>query len=217
MANPFKLLFELRALWFVLFYGVLAAVFLLKERYSLRKPFLAGFFALLCLTVLVGTPFLPFMAWDKFSNTYPTVETEYELRVFTEDGRDLVYDIRATLGTDGVNEEYLTTDMAEEYSYCTNIETLEYLLERARIYRAQVENRSIRTFARFPPHGLTNIWSKREVRGYSRFVGIRLYEVEYVSSADGTSIRSTREALLVEYDESKTYECPSLDSVRGGT
>lgn len=216
MTNPSKFLFEIRALLFVLFYVVLAVVFALKSRYPLKKPFLAGFFVILCVTVVAGTHFLPFMAWDKFPNTYPETETEYELRVLTEDGQELVYDIRATLGSDGVNDEYLTTAMAEEYSYCTNIETMAYLLDRARIYRWQVENSSVLTFVRFPPHGLTDMWTKKGLQDYSRFVGIRMYAREVTSTKDGASIRSTREELLLEFTESKNYECPSTDVTSGG-
>lgn len=215
MTNPFKLVFDLRALWFVLFYGALAVVFLLKDRLPLRKPFVIGFFGILCVTVLVGTHFLPFMAWDKFPNTYPETETEYELRVVTEDGREVVYDIRATLGSDGVNEEFLTTAMAEEYTHCQNVETMAYLLDRARAYRVRVESRTVWTFARFPPHGLTDIWTKKEIGEYSRFEGIRLYEREVTSSEDGTSISSTVERPILEYHESNDYGCSVVRSPHG--
>lgn len=215
MSNPFKLLFELRAVWFGVFYGVLAVVFLLKDRYPLRKPFVIGFFAVLCVTVVAGTHFLPFMAWDKFPNTYPETETEYELRVVTADGHEVVYDIRATLGSDGVNEQYLTTAMAEEYSDCQNQVVMSYLLDRAREYRVRVESGTVWSFARFPPHGLTDIWTKKELQPYSRFVGVRLYERTITSSEDGSAIRSVDEALLLEYHEADEAACFPTRVARG--
>lgn len=210
MSSPLAPLFDLRAVWFVLFYVVLAVVFVLKDRYPLRRPFLVGFFCLLCLATLAGTPFLPFVGWDKFPTTYPETETEYELRVVTETGRELTYDIRATLGADGVNEQYLMTQMVEERSRCENVATLDYLLERARGYKTRVERRSIPVFARFPPHGLTDIWSKKEMRETSEFTEIRLYEREVRSSDDGTRVESTSEKLLLEYSERDKRGCPEI-------
>ena len=215
MSNPFKPVFDLRAAWFVLFYAVLAVVFLLKSRYKIKKPFVASFFLLLCLTTVVGTQFLPFIAWNKFPNTYPQTETDYELRVVTEDGEELVYDTRATLGGTEVMDPYLTRDMAEEYSNCESIEAMEYLLRRARAYRNSVEHRSILAFTRFPPHGLDDWWTKKEIKQYAKFTGIRLYARKIVSSEDGTAIKSVSERMVTEYRESSEYECPEVTGIGG--
>lgn len=214
MSNPFRFLFELRALWFILFYISLALVFAYKDRYPLRKLFLVAFFSFLVIISLVGTQFLPFMAWHKFPTTYPQTETSYELRVVTDDDRELPYDIRATLGVEGVYDPYLTTDMAEEYSYCKNIQIMQYLLQRAHAYRSEVEQRSILTFARFPPHALDDMWTKKELKDYGEFTGVRLYEREVRSSADGTEIQSMSEEMIIEYVESAEYEC-SPDTISG--
>lgn len=215
LLNLFTPIFELRALWFGLFFAALALVYVYKDRYPLKKPFLVVFFSLLAATSLLGTQFLPFMAWDKFPSTYPETETEYELRVVTDDDQELLYDIQSTLRSDGVYEPYLTTSMAEEYSYCKNILIMEYLLQRARVYRENVEQRSILTFARFPPHGLVDLWTKKELREHGEFTGIRLYERDIQSSDDGTEITSISERMMVEYSESTEYDCPSGIDSRG--
>lgn len=208
MPNVFRPLFELRALWFVLFYIVLALVFIYKDQYPLKKLFLVGFFSLLCIVSLVGTHFFPFMVWDKFPNTYPQTETDYELRVVTDDDQELAYDFRATLGVDGVYEPYLTPKMVNEYSYCRNMQIMEYLLQRARVYRDRVRERSILTFTRFPPHGLVYIWTKKELDEYGEFTGLRLYKREIRSSSDGTEVRSISEETVIGYNDSTQYDCP---------
>lgn len=171
------------------------------------------FFSLLFIISLVGTHFFPFMVWDKFPNTYPETETDYELRVITDDDQELPYDFRATLGVDGVYEPYLTPKMGEEYSYCKNIQILEYLLQRARIYRDQVENKSVQSFVRFPPHGLVNMWTKKELDEHGRFTSIRLYKREIRSSSDGTEIRSITKELVIEYPASIENDCPPRNRV----
>lgn len=214
MSNLFSPLFDLRALWFVLFFVALAVVYLLKDRHELEKPFVGGFFCLLILTSVLGTHFFPFMVWDKFPTTYPETETDYELRVVTEDNDELTYDLLATLGADGVYDPYLTPEMAEEYPHCKNIQILAYLLNRARVYRGDVERRSILTFARFPPHGLVNLWDKKQLRQYDEFVGVRLYAREIQSSPDGTEASIVSEELAIEYLESEEYGC-SIDGRSG--
>ena len=59
---------------------------------------------------------LPFINWHKFSDPRVAEQTTYEVRIVDADGRELRYDPKATLGSEGVYIPPLPNKMATEYS-----------------------------------------------------------------------------------------------------
>lgn len=203
-------------LFFVGFFVATLVAFVLHRVRFVRSTYVAGFFALL-LVVNLAVPVhaLPLVHWHKFSEPRAQELVWHEVRVVDSNDRELVYDDRATLGVDGVTMEDLQREMRTEYTHRKNCEVSRWLLERARLHRDRMTTQSPLDWLRFPPHGLNNQWTAEDLQGYDAFVGLRIYELRVVTSADGSEVNARDETKVYEYaaNEPRHQVCPGGGSL----
>ena len=202
-----------------LFFAAFFLAALVAVRYHdvdlVRRGFVAGFFAVLVVVAFVGPVMpLPVIEWHKFSDPVPREKSQLQLRVVDADGRELRYDESATLPVDAVYVHRMIDDFVEA-PRSEQRETGRLLLERAREYRAGLENPSPTTYLRYPPGTLYGRWSAETVDGYDRFVGLRVYEVTMKTSEDGRHIEDTDEELVLEllYDDAANGDRANASAV----
>jgi len=190
------------------FISALAIVF--NDRQYVTESYLAGFLVVLLLfQTVMPLAISPFINWHKFSEPRPVESAEYEIRVVDASGQELKIDKKATIAHDGVYplpaERIISND-----SNKSGQEIARWLLERTNQYRTGVEsgnptrgtipsdawNHPSRLY-RFPAHS-SGGWTAEELSGYSEFVGIRIYQIQTETSADGTEIVSQSEELVLE-------------------
>lgn len=163
-----------------------------------RRGFLGGFFSLLFVVALVApVQPLPLIQWHKFSEPVPQTQTQYQLRVVDEEGRELQYDVAATLEVDGAYlhrylDDFVSADPAEQRRVGA------YLVERANVHQAEVENPPPTRSLRYPPGFVHDRWTPAELARYDEFVGLRVYEITTTTSADGREVTNVDEALVFE-------------------
>lgn len=180
--------------FFVGFFVATGIALLLHRNRYVRTTYVAGFFALLLLVnLVVPAHVLPLLHWHKFSEPYSQDLVWQEVRLVDEHGREVVYDDKGTLGVDGVKMEDLQREMRTEYSDEQNCAVVDWLLERASVYRERVVDRPPHRWLRFPPHGLNNQWTSADLEGYGEFVGLRIYEQQVTTSSDGTEVTAYAE------------------------
>lgn len=191
---------------FFLGFFVATLVALVFHRNQLvRSTYVAGFFALLLVVNLaIPVHLVPIMHWHKFSEPYPEELVWHQVRLVDEDGQEIIYDDKGTMGVDGVRMERLQRWMRTEYSDQRNCEVVRWLLERAEAYRDRVLDRPVYRWLRFPPHGLNDQWTREDLHGYGEFVGIRIYEQQVVTSADGQEVLSYTERVVFEHADPDT-------------
>lgn len=168
-----------------------------------RKGFLAGFFAVLVVVALVApVQPLPMIHWHKFSQPVPQEQTQYQFRVVDEEGRELQYDVAATLKVDGAYlhryaSEFVAADRDEQR------EVGAYLVERANVHKATVEDRPLIRYLRYPPGYVRERWTPEKVAPYGTFVELRVYELTTTTTADGREVVDVEEELVVDlsFDE----------------
>lgn len=199
---------------FVGFFVAAAVAIAFGERTYVRKPYVASLVVgLLLVNVAFPVYPLPFMTWHKFSEPRATDQVSYQLRVVDSDGDEIPFEEKATLVVDGVSKDILRKKLREELSPAERDEVASYLLERSIHHRSHIRNRSLLHLLRFPPHGLGDTWTERQLSQYDEFVGIRMYRIEFETSPDGTEVTSYDEELVYEYYENGTAVPPSDASV----
>ncbi|MFC7028202.1 hypothetical protein ACFQJ5_12465 [Halomicroarcula sp. GCM10025324] len=196
------------------FFAIAGLALLFNRRPEVRRTFAVGFVVvfLLCQVSLVPLTVPPLTTYHKFSNTWDEERVQHEVRVVDENGRELSLDSKSTLAFEGIRMARLSHQMLNEYSEAENQEVARFLLQNAREYRSELEagggrnalvwtdgGVKLRHAINFPAHGHTGTWTPAEVREYGEFVGLRLYRVEIVSSADGSEVVSQSEAVVFEY------------------
>lgn len=186
------------AAFFVGFFVAAGIAIRFAARPHVRNGFLGGFFALLLVVALVA-PFqpLPLIQWHKFSEPVPQTQTQYQLRVVDEDGRELQYDVAATLAVDGAYlhrylDDFVAADPAEQRRVGA------YLVERANVHRNEVENPPLTRSLRYPPGFVHDRWTPAELARYGEFVGLRVYEITTTTTSDGREVTDVEEELVFE-------------------
>jgi hypothetical protein len=181
----------------------------LSDRPGVRPAFLSLFFSGLLVVNLVGLPVLPFMHWHKFTDVQSPERTFYDYRLVTADGSEVRFEERSLTNVDGAYM-ILITDEMRVADDARRSELSAYMLERARIHRVKVEERSPLHYLRFPPHSLEE-WTADELAGHAEFVGLRTYERTVVLTDEGTGVVSDTETLVFEYREpASAVRQPSL-------
>lgn len=184
------------------FFGFFAVAFtaiVLGSRWQARPAFLVSVFVLLLVfNFVLPMALSPFVAWSQFSNPTPETVQHDEIRIVDANGKELKMDNRATLTFDGISMAPLTSAMVEEYDEDRNEAVTRHLLNESEAYRHEVNSRSASRFFKFPHHGLTNTWTPEVLEEYDEFVGIRIYRMTFVTSADGTEIEHYEERVLLE-------------------
>ncbi|MFD1597580.1 hypothetical protein [Halobellus rarus] len=183
----------------VVFFVGAAVAAVLSDRWYARRLFVACFFVGLILSnsVLPMAP-PPFVSWGHFSQPTAEVETYQEIRLVDESGHELKMDDKMTLAFDSVATTRLIKHMRRGQNTTENETTARLLLDRATEYREAVERGDAEGLARFPSHGLTSVWTPELLDGHERFVGVRVYEMTFVTSEDGTEV--------VRYEEDVVFE-----------
>lgn len=184
---------------FVGFFVAAAIAVGLDDRWHARQSFVACFFvALLLFNFVVPVPPLPFRSWSHFAEPTAETETYSEFRLVDESGQEIRMDSRITIGFDTISAGSLRRSMRTEYSAEKNEEIALWLLLRAEEYRAQVGERSVVNWLRYPPHSLTGAWTEDLLEEYGSFVGVRIYEMTFVTSDDGTELEQYEETVVFE-------------------
>lgn len=191
------------AVFFVGFFAAAGVAILFAGNPIVRKGFLAGFFAVLVVVALVApVQPLPMIHWHKFSHPVPQEQTQYQFRVVDDEGRELQYDVAATLKVDGAYlhryaSEFVNADPDEQR------EVGAHLVERANAHRNTVEDPPLTRHVRYPPGYVRERWTQEKVAPYGTFVGLRVYELTTTTTADGREVVDVEEELVVDlsYDE----------------
>lgn len=195
-----------------------------------RQSFLVGFLVVMVLFQTIAPVLVPpFMRWHKFSDPYQSEEVRYEIRVVDTKGSELKYDKKSTLSFNGVRMDGLRDAMGREFSAEENRLVAKFLLERAREYRRGIEagnpergfvvtaDRSPFRLLRFPEHAQAATWTADRLAEHSRFVGIRLYRIEIVTSDDGSEIVSTSERVVYEHFDTHSPNRRPVSAARRGS
>lgn len=204
-ASPAELLPVVLSASFVGFFVFAALLVRFRHRRGARKLFV--FVVLATMTIpLVGLPQLPpFTSYMLYSQTAPEELETAEIRVVTEDGRELLYDARAAQPMTGPVLNLLAERMA---SACDPAEPRRfgaYLLENARAYRQSVtsDGQAWASYVDFPRHNLDFRWHESELRDLGRFTAVRVYEVVVTPGPDHGTAESVTERQLLEVSMSE--------------
>ena len=209
LTNPFQEVIELVRPYasyvlpacFIAFFVSAFIAIGVNERDHVRSVFVAFFFIGLVLvnTVIPVAP-LPFVNWGHFAqeSQWENEVVHREIRVVDEHGNELKFDDRATLSFDGISLGPLSDAMVNRYSERRNEAVARHLVLEARRYRETVMNPPATRYVRYPHHGMRGTWTPEILEGYGTFVGIRIYEMKFVTSPDGTEVVDYEEELLVE-------------------
>jgi hypothetical protein len=179
-----------------------------------RKGFLGGFFALLLVVALVGpVQPLPLIQWHKFSHPVPEEQQQYQLRVVDGQGRELQYDVAATLSVDGAYlhrylDDFVEADAAEQRRVGS------YLVDRANVHKSEVQNPPLTRSIRYPPGYVRERWTPEKVSRYGEFVGLRVYEITTTTTPDGREVTNVEEELVFEqfYDDATSASVAADDA-----
>ncbi|SFR68954.1 hypothetical protein [Halogeometricum limi] len=183
----------------VLFFVAASAAVVLSDRWHARRAFVLCFFVgLLLSNFLLPVSPLPFVSWGHFSQPTSEVETYREIRLVDESGHEIKMDDGLTLAFDSVSERQLIRHVRGGQSDARNETEARRLLARASQYREAVGRGETGRIERFPHHGLTSRWTPELLDGYERFVGVRVYEMTFVTSEDGTHVVRYEEAVVFE-------------------
>lgn len=186
------------------FLAALAAIVCNENRY-VRGAYVGGFISLLLVTnTVVPVAPAPLIQWHKFSEIRPTEQTRHEIRIVDASGNEIRYDDKATWKTNGVAMRTVRKGLLRDATPKERREIARYLLRKAREHRTHLRDRSPLHVFRFPPHGTANTWTVTELDAYDRFVGIRLYRMEFVTSPDGTEVTDYTEEVVYEYVSNET-------------
>lgn len=183
------------------FFGFYAAAFvaIYWSRNYVRKTFVAFLFAFLILfNIAIPVTPAPFSSWSHFSEPVPETAEYQEIRLVDEDGNELKFDNRMTLEFDGMSAGTLTRSMLSRWDDQKNEEVARRLLYDAEAYREEVRNPSRTRFLEFPRHGQAGTWTPEILDEYDRFVGVRIYQMNFTTTSDGTEITHHEEELLLE-------------------
>lgn len=177
----------------------LAAVAFGDRKQWLKDGFIAYIFIglLACNFVLPLAPH-PFVSWGHFSEPTTETVTYEELRLVDERGAELKFDSRATLTFDSASMRPVRERVRKEAADGGENETARALIEQASAYRKSVKSRSTVDKMKFPHHGLTSTWDPKTLDQYGEFVGIRLYEMTFVTTPDGTTVTEYEETVVAE-------------------
>jgi len=168
-------------------------------RWRVRHAFVTCFFvALLLFNFVVPMAPLPFMSWGHFAEPTTETETYFEFRLVDESGREVKMDSRLTIEFDTISTGSLRRSMRTEYGDEKNEAISRYLLSQASVYRSQVGEQPLHERVRYPSHSMTSVWTPELLEAYDSFIGIRIYNMTFVTSGDGTD--------LVRYEEAVVYE-----------
>ncbi len=185
---------------FLGYFAVALAATILHRYRRAREAYLAIFFALVIVPGLTGVWAWPFFTWHLYRYRAPTDVTFYEIRVADGAGHELKYDARAvppSLATP------LTRFAARfpTYSPKHSRAFANYLLERARTYRARIETgrRGYLRYLRFPRHQLGFYWTKDLLAGLGPFEKVRIYRVHLRLSGDGEELLAREEQPVADY------------------
>jgi len=162
--------------------GTLGAI-VLRDYSLVRKSYISLFFASLLLANLVAP--VPFVHLQKFSTAADDQIQFHEVRVADEHGEEIIYDARATAHFEERQMQILGEAMATEYTDDEAERAGQHLLERAQIYRTEVEHgqsyASVLELPRFPRHTIDYQWSSEQVNSIGEFYTIRVYHVTVMS------------------------------------
>lgn len=185
--------------------GLLVAFFvsacvavLLSDRLYARKLFVSCFFVALILSNFALPAPLPFVSWGHFSEPTSEVETYTEIRFVDEAGHEIKMDDRMTLTFDSVSTTRLTRYLQSGQTPAENDTRARQLLDRGSAYRERIRRGEAGQVGQFPHHGLTSEWTPSLLDDYERFVGVRIYQLTFVTSEDGTEV--------LEYEEQAVFE-----------
>lgn len=201
------------AAFFVGFFAAAGVAILFAGKPGVRKGFLAGFFAVLVVVALVApVQPLPMIHWHKFSHPVPQEQTQYQFRVVDDEGRELQYDVGATLKVSGAYlhryaSEFVNADPDEQR------EVGAHLVERANVYRNTIEDPSPTRYVRYPPGYVRERWTQEKVAPYGTFVGLRVYELTTTTTADGREVVDVEEELVVDLSFDEETVSSTDDSV----
>lgn len=200
----------------VCFFALTAVAMAFHRRPLVRGSYLAVFFSLLLLVNVSTLTLFPFMHWYKFSEPRTEELSTHLIKVVDSEGRELLYDARATPPLLGSSFYFLGRQMEESYSEEKRSRVGRYLLAHACAYRERVESGSMRPlqWVAFPRHVLDYEWSRRELSSYSTFTAIRVYDVEIRTTDDGLRATSYEETPVLEIDPGN---CTTLAGAPGGT
>jgi hypothetical protein len=204
------------AVFVVGFFTLTAIAIAYHRRPLVRRGYLAVFFSLLLFVNVTTFTLFPFMHWYKFSEPRTEELSSHLIKVADSDGKELLYDARATPPLLGSSLYTLGYQMEEFYSEEKRSRVGRYLLAHACWYRERVERGSIRPleWVEFPRHVLDYEWSRRELSTYAEFTAIRVYGVEIRTSEDGLRATSYEETRVLEIDPGN---CTTLAGTPGGT
>jgi len=190
--------YVLPGIFFGFFLAAVVAAAFYRTRY-VRSTFVGSVFvALILFNFVVPTAPPPFVSWGHFSEPTSEVETYHEIRFVDGSGNEIKIDDRLTLEFDAVSMTALNRRMRNQYSEQQNEEVARQMLLEAREYREDVCSRTVRDRVRYPHHGLTNVWTPELLEEYGPFVGIRMYEMTFHTSADGTEVVRYEEEVVIE-------------------
>jgi len=183
--------------WTFLF-GLTAVAFGNRKQW-LKNGFIAYIFIglLACNFVFPLAPH-PFVSWGHFSEPTTEIVTYQELRLVDEHGTELKFDSRATLTFDSASMRPIRERVRREAADSGESETARALIEQATDYRNSVKSQSMVDKVKFPHHGLTSTWDPETLDQYGEFVGIRLYEMTFVTTPDGTTVTEYEETVVAE-------------------
>ena len=191
--------------FFVGFFLAALVALLRHENDWVRRAFVLGFFLMFLVVNLTQVPMVsPMARWHKFSEPYDQAQVIHQMRVVDATGRELYFDDRSTLATEGHSLGYFHDDFRAEYSPAEQREIAAWFLERARNRRAFLERSSpwhALRFLRFPPHDVVDSWRRVDLTRFDRFVGVRIYRVRVETAETGGTITEVSERLVFEYVE----------------
>lgn len=210
LIRPYRLV--ILPVFFTVFFLLAFLGVALGSRWYARETFMAYFFVLLLVfNFIAPVTLLPFISWSHFAEPRPQTVHHDEIRIVDANGNELKIDKHGTLNSDGISISRLTEAMLQEYDEEKNEQVTRYLISKSRERRQDVMTRSAIDYLRFPPHSLTSTWTPSVLSGTDRFIGIRIYRMTFVTSSNGTEIRSYEETLLLEVYPDETT-APTLPS-----
>jgi len=197
LLRPFRSL--ILPLFFFGFFAVTFAAIALSDRRRVRRTYVAWFFVIVVFFNTVSpVTLLPFIDWGHFAEPTPETVTYNEIRIIDEHGNELKLDDRATLTFDSVSQGPLISAILENPNDDRTQAAVRRLILDASEYRRTIENPSWGRYILFPHHGLTSTWTPDTLRGYGKFVGVRIYSMTFVTSPDGTEVNRYEETLVFE-------------------
>ncbi|WP_252698658.1 hypothetical protein [Natronosalvus vescus] len=199
-----ELAFSLAAVTFV---GFTFIAFYYSDMKRVRKAYITYLLVGIVIVSIVGVELLPFVHLHKFIDSPDPVDSNTEVRLFDEDGNEIVYDARASPPL----TEPMTGRLAR-YSLEKNPSSKGEFFDHLLLNACEFRNEGIETGTRstvegsFPPHHFDYKWNTAELANFGDIEGIVVYTVTIESSSDGREVISREEERQFERSVAEASE-----------